>query len=712
MLFCRFIFILCICINFDALSCVFAQVHGSNDNKYEKISSNILPAYTVALRADLVNSTICRKELRDFRDAVNQRILWSLKMLDSSGGYKPGFLYGNNYWLGSRSQCLDIMNATPLEIAERHILNNTIYRNPKEESPPFKVNYFVAHFKHNSTLQYHINIPTEDLIMLGLCLPASCSIKDLNLILEKIFHDRVFFINDLYSVDFKLIEIKNLKSDQQWLFNDGIFFICVLALTFSMMIIGTIYDIFVHQKYLVVKDKTTANMENMPEEMEIMEMNIASSLLRESRIGKILMCFSMYTNTGIIFSTKLNADAIPVIHGLKFLSMSLLISLHTLFFMNDYVDNKALLWRIILYFFTQVLLNTNVSVDTFFFSSGFLVTYIYPKDKMDKERTTSINYKTKLNDFFNHIIKRFIRLTPAYMMMIGILQLNSAWYNKTSQFYSSYRSHETCTKYWWRNLLYINNLFDFDTMCMVWSWYLACDMQYFIIATVLLILSTLYFYMAVVILGVLLIGSIALSGYISYNYEFVPTIDEQYRLADVFYYSPWMRIGPYLIGIITGYIVRRLNKKLAIKKKTVILCWCLGSACNIFALLGLSIQNVPIVFTAISIALSRTLWAIGIAWIVIACVTKHGGIVNQLLSFKGWIPLSKLTYCAYLVNPIVIESIRLSSETSVHLEFLPLITMFIGYLVISYFCAYVLSLMAEIPYILLMRMFLQSRRKV
>lgn len=64
-----------------------------------------------------------------------------------------------------------------------------------------------------------------------------------------------------------------------------------------------------------------------------------------------------------------------------------------------------------------------------------------------------------------YMSKQFIlRLTPAYMMMIGILQLNSVWYDKNSQFYPNYRSHEICTKYWWRNFLYINNLFDLDSM--------------------------------------------------------------------------------------------------------------------------------------------------------------------------------------------------------------------------------------------------------
>jgi len=62
------------------------------------------------------------------------------------------------------------------------------------------------------------------------------------------------------------------------------------------------------------------------------------------------------------------------------------------------------------------------------------------------------------------LIKTLFRLTPTYMMVLGISHLSSAWFDKTSQFYIYERSHETCAKYWWRNLLYINNLFGLDAM--------------------------------------------------------------------------------------------------------------------------------------------------------------------------------------------------------------------------------------------------------
>lgn len=82
-------------------------------------------------------------------------------VLESSGTPGPGFLYGNNYWLGSRTQCHDTMNKDSLQIKEEDLINNTRYRDPQKEFPPFKVHYFAAYIRHNSTLQYHLNIFTE-----------------------------------------------------------------------------------------------------------------------------------------------------------------------------------------------------------------------------------------------------------------------------------------------------------------------------------------------------------------------------------------------------------------------------------------------------------------------------------------------------------------------------------------------------------------------
>ncbi|RLU27136.1 hypothetical protein DMN91_000935, partial [Ooceraea biroi] len=162
--------------------------------------------------------------------------------------------------------------------------------------------------------------------------------------------------------------------------------------------------------------------------------------------------------------------------------------------------------------------------------------------------------------------KLISRLTPTYIMALGIVLVTSSWYDKTSEFYMDERPQETCTKYWWRNLLYINNLFDHNDLCMQWSWYIANDMQFYVIGVALLILSSTYFYTAAVILGALLIGSIVLTGYISYVHQHTPIVTELYKVLNVLYDPPWVRISPYIIGMITAYILIRLNNKLVLKK--------------------------------------------------------------------------------------------------------------------------------------------------
>lgn len=63
------------------------------------------------------------------------------------------------------------------------------------------------------------------MITLGLCLPASCAINDLIFILERMFRDKVLLIDDLYSMDFRLIQVKDLKDNDEWRANGALPFV-------------------------------------------------------------------------------------------------------------------------------------------------------------------------------------------------------------------------------------------------------------------------------------------------------------------------------------------------------------------------------------------------------------------------------------------------------------------------------------------------------
>ena len=51
-----------------------------------------------------------------------------------------------------------------------------------------------------------------------------------------------------------------------------------------------------------------------------------------------------------------------------------------------------------------------------------------------------------------------------------------------------FSQHTICVESWWRNLIYINNFqYSYD-MCMPWSFYLANDMQFYLVSPIFLIM--------------------------------------------------------------------------------------------------------------------------------------------------------------------------------------------------------------------------------
>lgn len=138
-------------------------------------------------------------------------------------------------------------------------------------------------------------------------------------------------------------------------------------------------------------------------------------------------------------------------------------------------------------------LNLSVNEKRFYFS-GLLVTLTYfransKKRKTSNEETTTSVVKKNSMEFLVMLIYRFCRLTPAYMFVLGINEIILRYLHSNSVFTPGMFDHITCAKYWWRNALYINNLFPQSEICMLWSWYMANDSQFYIIASLLLLIA-------------------------------------------------------------------------------------------------------------------------------------------------------------------------------------------------------------------------------
>ncbi|UYV78304.1 OACYL [Cordylochernes scorpioides] len=161
-------------------------------------------------------------------------------------------------------------------------------------------------------------------------------------------------------------------------------------------------------------------------------------------------------------------------------------------------------------FFLEPLLQAPLSVDTFFLLSGMLLTYIFLKHSAKKP----VNWI----QFYVH---RYLRLTPTYMLILAF------WTTIFPHLLQSplgliRKDLSECTISWWWNLLYISNFRN--SQCMGWSWYLANDMQFYIISPLFLIPLLKWPKIGLAILGALLLGSWVTIAIIADIFNIVPTL--------------------------------------------------------------------------------------------------------------------------------------------------------------------------------------------
>lgn len=74
---------------------------------------------------------------------------------------------------------------------------------------------------------------------------------------------------------------------------------------------------------------------------------------------------------------------------------------------------------------------------------------------------------------------------------------------------------------------------------------------------------------------------------------------------------------------------------------------------------------VPYIWHALYDGTSRVLWATSIGWIIFACVHGYSGPINSFLSLRHWQPISRLSYCIFVLHEIVlrIQSGAMKSST-------------------------------------------------
>jgi len=144
--------------------------------------------------------------------------------------------------------------------------------------------------------------------------------------------------------------------------------------------------------------------------------------------------------------------------------------------------------------------------------------------------------------------------------------------------------------------------------------------------------------------------------------------------------------------------------------------WTCSTGINLALMFGLinytkTAELPPKVLNFLYAAFGRTLWAAGVGWVIFACVNGYGGVVNKFLSWKIWLPFSRLTYCAYLLHPLVIHGFYQSRSQPQYFDsHLRMTYYFFTHVLTSYALAFFFSMAFESPVLSVERLIFKSDR--
>lgn len=669
--------------NHEALLELRTQINKVHDAEFLKelaLSSINLGEQGSGLFADNNNvSYTCREHWNRTIAGLLRSEVWAFKMLDASGKIGAGILEGNTKWLGSYDECFRIDRTLP-------------------GMPPSNSGFSTQFCGMKTNVPLGV-IPLE--IELTACVPKACSPKDLT-----------YLYNDLLKrlPTQSPVRVHDVKCNvDPEIDTRAVVAIVILGIFAVLMIVSTVYDLLVIQRQRHAAEHSQSevlsdHIENLGENSPLLNSREKKSVPKQESVAeRLLLAFSVYSNGKKILQVNQSSGTLTALNGIRFLSISWVVLGHTFGVMYPVLSNGyAILPDLYQRWSFQAVANAFVAVDSFFALSGLLLAYLTLKEMKKGQGKFRINW-------FMFYFHRFWRLTPAYMLLMMISICLSRYFGDGPLWPDQGIEVNYCKNTWWKNLLYINNFYS-EQSCFGVSWYLANDMQFFVLSP--LMLAPLYFKYRVgmVVCFIWLLGSAITPGVISNVLNLPPsafggggTIQGRTDYLSNYYARPYCRIGPYIVGIIVGSLMYKTDCKVKINKYLNLLLWLVFATLAVVVLYGL---RDPINFpedalnrdvSALYNATHRIVWGACVCWVIFACATGNGGFINTLLSWSPFVPLARLSYCIFLSHFMIISTYFDSQKSLLYMDDLNAIYVFLATLVLSVMVAFVASLSFEAP---------------
>ena len=376
------------------------------------------------------------------------------------------------------------------------------------------------------------------------------------------------------------------------------------------------------------------------------------------------------------------------------------------------------------------------SVDTFFFMGGFLACFGTILDEISRG---NLDGRFSFATYWRNLVLRYTRLTPVYVFtMFAYMKLMP--FMGSGPFYEAAQGiavKEAECRYWWTNILYLNDLVPYGPEgglkgCVGWSWYLANDMQFFLLVLpcVCVYLKTQGRWVSYLPPVALIVIQLASTWWTMTAYDIRGSFDTDYNAY--LYVKPWCRVSPYAVGIIFAlWHHSRLAQKKQWKLSSHLfhglppflvaliafaLLLVIGFApyyqlrceaddpktdCNVFG--GFIVYGAVVAknwshgeVTAYFV-LTYLGWGIAVGLVFMYLFSGRGGVVHSLFSMQSLVPLARLSYSVYLVHIPIIQYMFTTSTRPLYVSKQSQLTMTVAVVVVAYVVSLLLYLVVERP---------------
>ncbi|XP_030378183.1 nose resistant to fluoxetine protein 6-like [Scaptodrosophila lebanonensis] len=607
---------------------------------FQNITLKDLMPSQAQMRIPSQQDLMCLAELNSVSNGLQSGSIWAMRMFDAWGSLPSGILYGNTMDLGNVDECIKINHAmgTNQQLMGKYCL---------AELPLISV----------------ITVKT------AVCFPASCTAAHMDTLLKQL-------LQRLLNIEMsgQLVKDNNcMTAEVPPLDGLAIFTIVLLAILGTVMVVATLYDYFF-----------CPNQDKMPALVKVFSARVNSRALFR------------------IVDSKTNPNVIDCLHGIRCLSLMWVIFGHDYFFgiVSPNLNNVRLYgWLETPY--AQLLIHGVLSVDTFFFLSGLLVCMVALR-LIEKQ-------KGKLNVPLMYL-HRYLRITPMLAILILVCMKLKPYMADGPLINSiTFDDFSVCERTWFWTLLYVQNYAAAtQDLCISHSWYLGVDMQMYILSPIFLL--ALYkwgkkaaagIFLLMLLLSACLFSEMVIKEYSMNTSNLVRQPDSMIKI----YLATHTHASPWLVGFLFGYFLHvNRGKQFKLNRITVWLGWLLSLALilvSIFALYPFFRWDGPSLTPlgeAFYLTLTRIAWPLGLSWLVFACMHGYGSLANSFLSSPMWVPLSKLSFSAYIWHMIVEEINWGRTRTNTYFSDYDIMLRFWGDFGITVLVAYFMHILVEAPF--------------